>query len=50
MVDKYFLKQLINNLKCPGGHINLGGVMVAIPPFKFGAKLQMRFESALNLV
>ena len=50
MVDNYFLKQLIDNLKRHGVQINVGGVVAAMPPFKFGAKLQMILEAALNLV
>ena len=39
MVDKDFIKNLTENLKLPGDHINLGGVMFASPSFKFGEKL-----------
>ena len=39
MVDKYFLKHLTDNLKLPGGQINVDDVMVLTPYFKFGAKL-----------
>ena len=50
MVDKYFIKQLTDNIKLLGGHINVYGAMVATPFFKFGAKLQMRLESTSNLM
>ena len=50
MVGKNFFKCLTYNLKRPGGQIIIVGVMVATPDFKFGAKLHMRLEDALNLV
>ena len=50
MVDKNFIKQLTDNLKRPGGQVNVGGVMVATPDINFGAKSQMRLETASNLV
>ena len=50
MVDKDFLKQLTDNLKRPGDRINFGGVMVALPDFKFGAKSQMRLRYASDFV
>ena len=50
MVNKYFLEQLIDNLKRPGRQNTVGGAMVAIPDFMFGAKLQMTLEAASNLV
>ena len=36
IVDNNFLKQLTDNLKLPGGQINVGGAMIATPDFKFG--------------
>ena len=48
MFDKDFLKQLIDNLKCPGGQINVGGAMVATTAFKFGVKVQIRLEAVLE--
>ena len=50
MGDKDFLKQLKDNLKCPGGQINVGSAMIATPAFKFGAKVHMRLEAASNIV
>ena len=50
MVDEDVLKKLIDNLKLPGGQINVGGAMVAMPYFKFGEKLQMRLEAVSNLL
>ena len=49
MIDKDFLKLLIDNLKLPGGQINVGGAMVVTPEFKFGAKSKMILEAALNI-
>ena len=43
------MKKLPDNLKRPGGQNNMGGVMVAMPGFKFGAKSQMILEAALNI-
>ena len=50
LVDNYFLNQITDNLKQPSGQINVGGVMVATPALKFGEKLQMRLDAALNIV
>ena len=50
MVDKDFLKQLTYNIKRPGGHINVGGAIVATPTFKFGEKFQMRLKANSNIV
>ena len=50
MVDKYFINQLIDNLKHHGIQIIVGGAMVVTLYFKFGTKLQMRLEYASNLV
>ena len=50
MVNKYFIKQLTDNLKRPGEQINMGCVMVVTPYFNFGTKLRMRLEVASNLV
>ena len=38
IVDKDFLKQLTDKLKHLGGHINVGGAIIATPYFKFGVK------------
>ena len=48
--DRYFLKQLKDNLKRPGFQINVGDNIVATPVFKFGANLQIILEIASNLV
>ena len=50
MVDKKFLNQLTDNLKRPGGHINVGGAMIATPYFNYGANLQMRLEASSDIV
>ena len=50
ITDKNFLEHWTDHLKRPGGQVNVGGAMVAVPDFKFGGKLQMRLESALNIV
>ena len=50
MVYNYFLNQLTDNLKRPVGHVIVGGAMVATPDSKFGAKLQIILEAALNLM
>ena len=50
MVDKDFLKQLTDYLKRSGGQINVGGVTVATPDFKFGVKFQMILEAASDIV
>ena len=41
MVDMNFLKQLTDNLKYPDVQINMGGIVVATPAFKFGVKSKM---------
>ena len=38
IVDKDFPKKLSDNLKLPGGRINVGGAMFATSAFKFGVK------------
>ena len=50
IVDKYFLKQLTENLKRPGDQINEVGVMVLIPDLKLGAKSQKRLEADSNIL
>ena len=50
LVDKYFIKQLIDNLKLPCGQINVGGAMIVAPDFYSGAKSQMILEAASNIV
>ena len=50
MVDNYFLNNLTDDLKRPGGHINMGGLMVATLDLKFGAKSQMRLEASSDIV
>ena len=50
MVDKDFLKQLTDNIKRPGGQINVGGAMVAMPYFNFGANSHIKLESSSNIV
>ena len=50
MVDMDFLKQLTDNLICPGGKINGGVTMVKTPDIKFSEKIQMRLESASNIL
>ena len=50
MVDNDFINQLIDNLKRPGGHINVGGAMVAMSDLKVFAKQQMILEHKQNIV
>ena len=50
MVDKDILKHLKDNLKRPGGQIDISRAMVATSTFKFFTKLQMRLEALSNLV
>ena len=50
IVDKYFLKQLTDNLKRPGDQINEVGVMVLMPDLKLGAKSQKRLEADSNIL
>ena len=50
MVDKDFQKQLTDNLKRPGGLMNVGGAMVATLDLKFGANPQMSLEATSNIV
>ena len=50
MIGKDFLNKLTYNLKLPGGQVNVGGAMVAMTYFKFGAKSQIRLEAASNIV
>ena len=50
MVDNNFIKQLIDNLKQPGGHINVGGSMVVMSDLKVFAKQQMILEHKSNIV
>ena len=50
IVDKYFLKQLTENLKRPGDQINEVGVMVLMPDLKLGAKSQKRLEADSNIL
>ena len=50
MVDKNFLNQLTDNLKRPGGHINVGGAIIATPYFNYGTNLQMRLEASSDIV
>ena len=50
IVNKYFLKQLINSLKISGVQIDVGSTIIAMLDFKFGVKSQMRLESASNIL
>ena len=50
MVDKYFPKQLMYNLKRSCGQINVGGAIVAKSYFNFGGNSHMTLEAAYNLV
>ena len=49
-VGKYFINQLTDNLKRPGGYINMYGAMVEMAYFNFGEKLHLRLEDSSNLV
>ena len=50
MVDKDFLNQLTYNLKQSGGQMNVCGVMVATPAFRYGEISYVRLETVSNLL